>query len=341
MSDQPPPPDSGEEWPTREDATFVTTRDDLAPVGPPDPFGPPPPDRRIGEGMLLGLGALALVAIGVLVAHLLAHRSSPRSTTTVIITSGPTASASGATTFAVAPDVRGLGFPAARAQLQSAGFTTVETTAISQRKADTVLLQTPRPGARARKGSTVTLVVATAGPTNTTPTTAQTTAAATTATTTAQSTTTTQSTTAAAPPTPKDAIVPDVGSSNEQQAADKLSSAGILPSLFFVPASDPLGTVEQQAKAAGTVIPYHAHVQLNISKGPNATTNVTVPNTIGRTLSEAVSTLNAAGLRLIYVKLPITSRAQAGKIVQQSPLAGGSAPTNGQVLVFLGAYRAR
>ena len=236
--------------------------------------------------------------------------------------------------------------PAARAQLQSAGFTTAETTAISNLKAGTVLRQTPRPGTRTRKGSTITLFVATTAPTKTTPTstTAQTTTPATTsATATGQNTTTTTNppaTTTAAPPTPTDATVPDVESSNEQQAADKLSAAGVLPSLFFVPSSDPLGTVEQQAKPAGTVVPYHSHVQLNISKGPNTTTNVTVPNTIGRTLSEAVSTLNAAGLRLIYVKLPTTSRAQAGNIVQQSPLAGGKAPKNGQILVFLGAYRA-
>jgi beta-lactam-binding protein with PASTA domain len=134
--------------------------------------------------------------------------------------------------------------------------------------------------------------------------------------------------------------VPDVGNAAEQDAVDKLNAAGILPSLVFVPASDPLGTVEQQAKPAGTTVGYHSHVQLNISKGPHATTDVSVPNTIGRTLSEAVSTLNAAGLRLIFVKLPITSRAQVGKIVQQSPLAGGKAPKNAQVLVFLGVYRA-
>jgi beta-lactam-binding protein with PASTA domain len=134
--------------------------------------------------------------------------------------------------------------------------------------------------------------------------------------------------------------VPDVGNAKEQDAVDKLSSAGILPSLVFVPASDPLGTVEQQAKPAGTTVGYHSHVQLNISKGPHATTDVTVPNTIGRSLTEAVSTLNAAGLRLIFVKLPITTRAQVGKIVQQSPLAGGKAPRNAQVLVFLGVDRA-
>ena len=51
--------------------------------------------------------------------------------------------------------------------------------------------------------------------------------------------------------------------------------------------------------------------------------------------------MNGAHLRLIYVKFPVTSRSQAGKIVQQSPLAGGHAPQNAQVLVFLGAYRAK
>jgi len=345
VSEQTTPPEAGDAWPTHEDTLAVTTRDDLAPVGPPptEPFGPPPPDRRIGQGMLLALAAVGIVAIGIVVAYLLTHRDSTQNTTTVTVRSGPTTSAAGATGFAVAPDVRGLGFPAARAQLQSADFMTAETTAISKEKAGTVLRQTPRPGARARKGSTVTLVVATAGPTTSTATStaAQTTSPTTTAATTAQSTTTSPpATTAAAPPTPKNATVPDVGGSNEQQSADKLTSAGILPSLVFVPSSDPLGTVVQQAKPAGTVLPYHSHVELNISKGPNATTDVTVPDTIGRTLSEAVSTLNAAGLRLIYVKLPITSRAGAGKIVQQSPLAGGKAPKNGQVLAFLGAYRA-
>ena len=35
----------------------------------------------------------------------------------------------------------------------------------------------------------------------------------------------------------------------------------------------------------------------------------------------------------------VTSRTQAGKVVQQSPLAGNSAPQNAQVVVFLGAFK--
>ena len=141
------------------------------------------------------------------------------------------------------------------------------------------------------------------------------------------------------PPAPKNATVPDLSGMSEQAAVNAANQAGILPSLFFVPGTDPLGTVEQQAKPSGTVVAYHSHVQLNISKGPNATTDVTVPNAIGQTLTQAVSTMNGAKLRLIYVKFPVTVRAQAGKIVQQSPLAGGRAPQNAQVLVFLAAFK--
>ena len=133
--------------------------------------------------------------------------------------------------------------------------------------------------------------------------------------------------------------MPDVSGQTEQAAANELSKAGILPSLFFVPAQDPLGTVEQQAKPANTTLPYHTHVQINLSRGPGNKPDVAVPNVVGRTLTDAVSALNAAQLRLIYVNYPVTTRTQAGKVVQQSPLSGNNAPTNSQVLVFLGTLK--
>jgi serine/threonine-protein kinase len=133
--------------------------------------------------------------------------------------------------------------------------------------------------------------------------------------------------------------VPDVTGEKEAAAVTALGNAGILASLVFVPGSDPLGTVLQQAKPAGTKVPFHAHVQINVSRGPNATTDATVPDVIGQTLQQAVSTLNGAHLRLIYLKYPVTSRAQAGKVVQQSPLRGATTPENAQVVVYLGAFQ--
>jgi serine/threonine-protein kinase len=133
--------------------------------------------------------------------------------------------------------------------------------------------------------------------------------------------------------------MPNVSGQDEQGAASALINAGLLASFSFVPSNDPLGTVEQQAKPAGTTLPYHSHVQINVSTGPGTKPSEAVPSVIGQTLQQAVSTLNGAHLRLIYVKLPITTRAQAGKIVQQSPLAGSHAPQNAQVLVFVGAFQ--
>jgi hypothetical protein len=131
--------------------------------------------------------------------------------------------------------------------------------------------------------------------------------------------------------------MPDVTGRTEAAAATAMNRAGILASIVFVPGSDPLGTVLQQAKPADTTVPYHSHVQINVSKGPNAATDLTVPNAVGQTLRQAVSTMNGAQLRLIFVRFPVTSDSQTGKVVQQTPLGGGKAPQNAQVLVYLGA----
>jgi serine/threonine-protein kinase len=133
--------------------------------------------------------------------------------------------------------------------------------------------------------------------------------------------------------------MPDVTTQAEPAAAQAMFQAGIIPSLFFVPGTDPLGTVEQQAKPAGTKLPYHAHVQINVSSGPGDKPKQQVPNVVGQQLQQAVSAMQGAHLRLIYLKYPVTSKSAAGEIVQQTPLGGNQAPQNAQVLVFLGVYR--
>ena len=66
---------------------------------------------------------------------------------------------------------------------------------------------------------------------------------------------------------------------------------------------DPLGTVTGQAKASGSTVPYHSHVQINISSGPGDKPQERVASVIGQTLQQAVTSVNGAHLRLIYVKL--------------------------------------
>ncbi len=323
----PGPPDDA--WPTPDDATIIQRRETVV-----DPPGPvlPPPDRRIGAGMLLALGALALIAVGILIAYLLTHRDHKQNTTTVVVTTQPATTASVAAKVAV-PDLTRMSFADAQTKLNGLGLVAKQVEVSSSQPAGTVVDQSPKSGADTAKGSTVTLSVAraqaTTGATTTTTTTTPTTTAATTST-----------TTSPAPPThPANATMPDVQGQTEQAAVTALNKAGILASLVFVPGTDPLGTVVQQAKPSGTTLPFHSHVQINFSKGPNAQADVTVPNVIGQTLTQAVSTLNGANLRLIFVKIPVTSHTQAGKVVQQSPLASGTAPGNAQVLVFLGAFQ--
>ncbi|HEY2542662.1 MAG TPA: PASTA domain-containing protein [Gaiellaceae bacterium] len=313
-----------ENWPVASESETLVAR---------GPGGPPPPERRrwFDDNLALGMLVLLLVlVVGALAAYWLTHRHHHRAAApparTVVVTKPAATTSPPATTTVV--QVAKLSVPAfvgepvanARATAAALGFRVATTPVTGAGKpAGTVVDQAPKPGTKLAKGGLVTLSVAKgAAP-------AATTAAS----------TTTPTTTAAAQP--KTATVPDVSGQNEQAAVQALAQAGILPSLVFVSSNDPEGTVEAQAKPSGTTVPYRSHVQINISSGQNPTAEH-VPNVVGMTLQQAVSTMNAAHLKLIYVKLAVP-RNQAGKIVQQSPIAGGEAPQNAQILVFLGVFK--
>jgi serine/threonine-protein kinase len=297
---------------------------------------PPPADRRIGAGMLLGLGVLALVAAGILIAWLLTHKSDHKATTTVITTAPSTT----APPKVAVPRFVGLKEADALVRAGQVGLQPKEVFKPTKAPRGTVISQNPPEGTELARGTNITLVVdSTAKTPTTTQSTTMTTTQSTTTPTTTQSATTTPTTTAAAPAQPQTATAPDVTGQKEAAAVTAFGNAGILASIVFVPGTEPLGTVLEQAKPAGTTVPFHSHVQVNLSRGPNATTDETVPNVVGQTLQQAVSTLNAAHLRLIYLKYPVTSRTQAGKVVQQSPLSGAKAPQNAQVAVYLGAFK--
>jgi beta-lactam-binding protein with PASTA domain len=326
-----PPPPPEDAW-SEPDAPTVVQQD--AAYGGPPPG--PPPDRRIGSGMLLALGAIALVALGFLIVWLLTHRHHHHAPpTTVVITTAPTTNRTAG--IVPVPDVRGVQAPHAASVLQSVGLKARTTTvAAAGKPAGSVVSESPAPGAKVTKGSEVLLSVAQGTPKPQTATAQTTTAQTTTAQTTTAQPTTTQ---AAPPPQPTTSTVPDLSGQNEASAAQALGQAGLLASLVFVPSSDELGTVEAQAKPAGTKLPYHSHVQVNISTGPGNKPMEQVPNVVGKTLQQALAAINAAHLRLIYLKYPVTAKAQAGKVVQQSPLGGQRAPQNAQVVVYLAAFK--
>jgi serine/threonine-protein kinase len=328
---QPNPPDS---WPAPEDETVVAQHETLVGGEPPPPAAPPPADRRIGAGMLLGLGVLALVAAGILIAWLLTHRDDNKQSTTVVVTTAPSTTVP---PKVAVPRFVGLKEQDALVRAGQVGLKPKEVFKPTKAPKGLVISQRPEEGTELARGAEVTLVIDSTAKPSTTPTTTPSTSTTTTPTTT-QSATTTPTTTAAAPPQPQNATVPDVTGQKEAAAVTAFGTAGLLASIVFVPSGDPLGTVVEQAKPSGTTVPFHSHVQINISRG-NVTTDATVPNVVGQTLQQAVTTLNGAHLRLIYVKYPVTSQAQAGKVVQQSPLSGAKAPENAQIVVYLGAFK--
>jgi serine/threonine-protein kinase len=295
--------------------------------------------------MLLGIGAIAIVALGALIAYLVTHRHHHHAQATTVVVTQPTTTGNGLKGGGVAvPDVRNVKADQATSVLESVGLKVRTVTANARGHAPgTVVSESPSPGAKVAKGSEVLLTVA-PKPAKPAATTLSTTTAATTTTTTGQTTTgqtTTrqETTTSTAPPPPANATVPDLSGMDEQAAATALGKAGLLASLAFVPSQDPLGAVEAQGKPAGTTVPYHDHVLINVSTGPGRKTQETVPDVRGKTLQEALSAINGAHLRLIYLKFPVTAQSQAGKVVQQTPDGGANAPQNAQVIVYLGALQ--
>jgi len=331
-----------EAWPANRDLTLMSADPTLvggAPPAPPDaPLSPyePPPSNRMGWELAVGLIVLLLAGLGAGLAWWLTHRTSSEAATTVVTTfAQPTTTVAGGAGAVAVPDVRGLPLPQAEARLRALGFKTVVTSRVpSTQPAGAVLKEAPLPNVRLARGSTIGLTVAAAAGASGQATTPPSTGA-----TTPTVPTTAPATTSVAPPQPQTVSVPDLTGSDVQHAVQRLLSANLLATIAYVPAGDPLGAVEAQAPAAGASAPARSHVTVNASAGKGTSPQARVPNVVGQTLQQAVSTLNGAHLRLIYLKRSVSTQTQAGKVVEQTPAAAKQAPENAQVLVYLGAFR--
>ncbi|HEX4521329.1 MAG TPA: PASTA domain-containing protein [Gaiellaceae bacterium] len=313
-------------------------------------------------GLLLGIVVLLAVG-GVIAAFLLTrhHRHVATSTTTTVVVTSATPAAPVQAAAVPVPDLVGTSRADAVASLKNDGLGVRLVTVSGPPPAGSVLGESPAAGANAPARSIVTLRVSNglAGQSAATTTSAQTTTANTattppaTQTSTAPATTpattpvatspaqTTPATTAPAttPASPASATVPDVSGGDVQAAANALSQAGLLASIQYVPGGDPLGAVVAESPAAGAKAPSGSHVTVNASSGPGQKPQEQVPDASGLTIPEAVAAMQHAGLRLIFVKKTVTEASEDGKVVEQTPAAGKTAPKNAQVLVYMGASR--
>jgi eukaryotic-like serine/threonine-protein kinase len=190
-----------------------------------------------------------------------------------------------------------------------------------------VVAQKPPAGKEVDKGSAVMLNVSRGTGGGGTTTSVQTTTTARTVTTTTRPVTTTAS-----------APVPNVRGLNQAPAARRLTAAGFRPRFTYVASSRPAGRVLQQTPAAGARRARGARVRLTVSSGPSPKPLKAVPDVIGQDQAAAVSTLRAAGFRVVVLNEQTTDQTQDGIVIDQDPEGGTRIPRGSQVAIFVGRF---
>jgi serine/threonine-protein kinase len=283
---------------------------------------------------------------------------------TLVVSNGPPSVAM--------PDVVGLAAADAVKALQERKLSPTLQQRPSQEAPGTVLAQSPKPGARAKRGTNVVLQVAKG----------------------------------------KAAVaVPDVVGQSQPQAVSTLQQAGLKTASAQVPSSQPKGTVVAQNPAAGQKASQGSSVRLNISNGqatPSATSTTTatrsttapssgndytgmrlqqaiqkitqgrqqaivvyvasaqpvgtvvanskagsrerlqvsagatpqpatsVPDVMGEDVATAQQDLQAAGFTVIQAKWPVSDSTQDGLVVYETPAGGRQAPKGSAIVIYVG-----
>ncbi len=163
----------------------------------------------------------------------------------------------------------------------------------------TIISQSPAPGARARSGTTVDIVVAGVAR----------------------------------------ASVPNLLGQTQTAAMRAITSAqlvlGGVQQQFNARVS--AGLVAQQTPAAGTQVPVDTPVQIVVSRGPEAPAvpgNVTVPNVLATAEADAIASLGGAGLSTVITRA-FSSSVQSGHVVSQGPAPGVSVTRGSSVSIVI------
>ena len=133
---------------------------------------------------------------------------------------------------------------------------------------------------------------------------------------------------------PQIAAVPSVVGLSIQDATAKLNAAGFNPNPSFVDSTAPQGQVVSQSPAPGTSEPQGTSVKLSVSNGPP---KVTVPDVVGYTSQQAVSTLEAAGF-LVTQQTQATDASQQNIVQSQNPAGNAQALQGSTVTIVVGQH---
>jgi serine/threonine-protein kinase len=293
---------------------------------PPGGPGGPPPGwyRNYWWGLLLlALGAIALVIVIIW----LVTRDHNDNKTTV-------------------PNVIGMQQDQAMSRIRAKGLQAGIVLKTSTAPRGQVIGETPGPGSQLKKGQTVMLDVSGATQTTTTPTTtAKTTTVTKTVTTVAVTTTqtqtqltSTQTKTVTQPTTttaPKTVTMPDEQGQDYTQAVQNLATLGLLPQTYPVASNEVQGTVVGQNPPAGSPARTDQPVRLNVSLGPGTRSSGPLPDLTGLKAQDALVKCAQAKYtcRIVFRSAP--SPRTVGKVIDQKPAAGTTAPGLTQLTLYV------
>lgn len=133
------------------------------------------------------------------------------------------------------------------------------------------------------------------------------------------------------------ATVPNVVGDSEGTAQKILRNLGFRVDREFKESNKTPGEVLAQDPPAGTKLAPGSSVQILIDRAPKS---ATVPNVVGYNRSGADSRLSKAGFDAVFVHQTVSSQAQDGVALSQSPGGGSKANEGTNVTVTIGRYRA-
>src|SRR4051794_18013550 len=133
---------------------------------------------------------------------------------------------------------------------------------------------------------------------------------------------------------PKPVSVTGVVGQPYENALGALKGAGFTVTRVDVDSDEPKGTVVAQTPVAGTPVPKGTKVTLSVSKGPSTSQ---VPDVTLQTQSDAQSLLRGAGFAVATATRDVTDPATDGVVLAQDPEGGTPLAKGGVVTITVGS----
>ena len=132
---------------------------------------------------------------------------------------------------------------------------------------------------------------------------------------------------------PEPVAVPSVVSQPIDQASSQLQALGFKVATTFVDSNQPANTVIDQAPPSGQSAGKGSVISLTVSKGPKTST---IPDVTSTDVGSAVATLEASGFKAKIVHQPVTDPNLDGSVLSQDPEGGNQAKPGVTVTLNVG-----